>query len=1055
MKKNPLMKIGLLGILLCFTNLVFAQRVITGVVSDENEPIPGASITVKESPNTGTVSDLSGNFKLTLPANAKNLSVSFVGYETQIVPVKGKSIFQIVLKSSDTQLDEIVVVGYGSMKKSDLTGAVGSLKRDDFLKNNVTSINAGLQGKMAGVQVVSNDGAPGSGVSIQIRGANSFSTSSEPLYVVDGIPYNTASTATGQSNLQTSNPLSTINPNDIESIEVLKDASSTAIYGSRGANGVVLITTRKGAMGKDKVEFSANFGFSTVKQLDVLDPYTYALYINEETLNSYGEDGTLPYGGRWTYSYMPDGSLIKESGTYSAAPEDYLTPGKFVEDEYGNRVQIGGANWQDKIFTNSFSQEYNLTVSGASDKGGYSISGNVLDQNGVIRNSGYKRYTIRTNIFRKVHKWLEVGLNSNLTKSKTDFAKTSSGTGVIRSALLYPTTLQENVSNREDLLWLAANPKTYLDEAKDQLDDLNTFTSAYAEVGLAKFLKFRQNVGYSYSISKRNYYYTRNTGEGQAPTNGLGGQSDNWYSSFTSESLLTFNHTFNKKHTLGAVAGITYEQSNYGWKAMSAKGFPTDLTGEYDMSAALNPQNPQSGRGQNALLSFLGRVNYSYDNRYLLTVSYRRDGSSKFAKGNKYADFASGAIAWRFTEEDFMKSVRWLSNGKLRFSYGETGNQGIGAYSTIEKLGISNYPLGGGMNSGLAESAYVNPNLKWETTSQYDLGLDLGFLNDRINFTIDLYYKKTRDLLQSLKMPQSSGWETRMANFGNVTNKGLELSGNFHILKNKPIDWTLSANISFNKNEISGLKSDQFASDLWYGAGEVFIQRNGCPIGAIYGYVEDGYWDNEAEIRSDPRYANASKGTINSMIGEIKYWDKNGDGAITPEDRDIIGDTNPDFIYGITNNFAWKNLSLSFFFQASHGNDVFNGNLTDVTMSNIGNIPRFAYESRWTPENYQSAKWPKAIAGYTRAWQITNRYVEDGSYLRLKNLTVGYKFLKPIKGIDLINLTFTATNLFTITDYSWYDPDVNVFGGDSARRGVDLYSYPLSRTFSLGINMTF
>ncbi len=1056
---------GLTGRLLClavfflFANGLLAQRNITGVVNDDaGEPVTGAVIAVVEVSGLGTVSDANGKFSLNLPEKGKTIRVSMMGYAPQTIMVGNRNHLNVILPVSSEELDEVVVIGYGAVKKRDLTGSVGNLKREDLLSSNPTSINAGMQGKIAGVKVDQNDGAPGSGVTIQIRGANSFLTSTEPLYVVDGIPFGTASTPTGQT-LYKSNPLSSINPNDIESIEVLKDASATAIYGSRGANGVVLITTRKGSAGKDKIEFSATFGMSTVNKLKVLDPYSYANYINEEAINGAEYSGRpyyrLPYSGTWSYSYTPNNQIIPGSGVYSPSPDDFKNPGQIVTDQYGNQTEIGGADWQDQIFTTGITSEYNLSVSGANDKGGYAISGNVLDQEGVIKNSGYTRYTIRTNNYRKVREWVEIGLNASITNAKTKLAQTSAGTGIIRSALLFPTTLAVNVGNRDDLIWLAANPNTYLEESKDNVDALDAFTSSYAELKFTDYLKFRQNIGFGYSTNRRGFYYNRHTAEGRSPNNGLGGQSDNWYSGFTSESLLTFDKKITDSQSLNAVLGITYENSGYGGKYVYAKNFPTDITEEYNLGFATEYGRPSSYRGGSKLLSFLGRVNYSLFDKYLFTVSFRRDGSSKFADGNKFADFASGAFAWRFSEENFLKNQRILSNGKLRISYGETGNQGLGSYATIQKLTPSNYPMGGGLVSGLAESELYNVALKWETTSQVDAGIDLGFLKDRISLTVDMYYKDTRDLLQMLKIPQSTGFRTVISNSGNVVNKGLEITGNFRILTGKPFDWTLNANLSFNQNEISGLEYDQFAEGLWYGAGEVFIQRDGYPIGVIYGYVEDGFWDNEAEIRANPKYASESNAVVKNMIGEIKYRDLNGDGNIGPEDRTIIGDTNPDYMFGITNTFSWKNFTLGVFVQGVVGNDIFNGNLVDVTMSNIANIPQFAYDSRWTKDDFEGARWPKPSGAYDRSWLISDRYVEDGSYVRLKNLNLGYKFIRPVKGIDVLNVYFNATNLITWTDYSWYNPDVNVFGGDPARRGVDYYSYPTSKTFSLGVNVTF
>lgn len=806
-------------------------------------------------------------------------------------------------------------------------------------------------------------------------------------------------------------------------------------------------------------------GFSRIaNKVKVLDAATYASYINEQDLNSYQYDGKpyaqLSYPGMWSYPSLPNGTLDYENGKYLPSPKDYRNPGYYT-DEYGNQTWVGGADWQDLIYQNGFSQEYNLSVSGGSEKGWHAFSGNFLNQDGIIKESGFTRYALRANIGRKMYKWLEMGMNMNFTHTETDFSKTNSNDyGVIRSSLIFPPnydpTHMDQTTN-DELSWLASNPYAYINDTKDHLKAINVFTSSYAEVKLFPFLKFRQNLGISYTNHNRGTYFGQQTqeGSGQNGINGKAGQSDNWYMGITTESLFTFDKTFGV-HGINAVVGFTAEKTNWGSKSMSATGFPNDLTQDYDMSLGTKPGKLQSDRGDAALASFLGRINYTLLDKYIFTASYRTDGSSKFTDANKWAGFLSGAFAWRMSEEKFIKDLNIFSNLKFRASYGETGNQGIGSYRTLPMLSVANYPFAGGINSGFAQVDWRGPvadDLRWETTAQYNVGLDMGFLNGRINLTVDYYHKKTRDLLQEVKIPLSTGFANMMVNSGYVTNEGLEISGKFYLLQNTPLKWNIDANISFNKNQIGGLEADQFATRLWYKADEVFLQRNGCPIGTIFGYVEDGFYDNLAEVMADPDPAVRAKGQ--KMIGEIKYRNFDDNPAITNADRVIIGDTNPDFVYGITNNFSWKNFTLSFFFQGSQGNDIFNGNLMDVKMGNVANIPQAAYDTRWTPETTAIAQWPKAVSSYERNMLISDRYVEDGSYLKLKNLNIGYNWANPFKGIKNLNFYASATNLFTITDYSWFDPEVNAFGSDASRRGVDIYSYPSSRTYSIGMKVTF
>lgn len=1063
-------KLSLLLVVL-FASLQFsAQTLLKGTVLDgsmNNEPMIGASVIVKGT-SSGGVTDLDGNFSITIPKGHNQIVVSCVGYKSETVNISGKDFVKVILKEDAALMDEVVVIGYGSMKKSDLSGALSQLKGEDLMKGGAIDVAHGMQGKIAGVQIQQSDGAPGGGMSIVVRGTNSFSTSSQPLYIVDGVPFDSGSMPSNGATQteQGSNPLSMLNPHDIENIEVLKDASATAIYGSRGANGVVIITTKRGKSGKPRVEFSGSFGWSKItKQIDMLDPVTYAQYINEQTLNDIEYNGSrptaLPYPGTWGYQTYTDGHINYNTGKYTGKPEDFANPGWYY-DEYGNATELGVANWQDEIFQTASQQDYNLNVSGGSNEGYYSFSGNYTKQTGTIKNSGYERYSLRANIARHITDWLEIGTNSSFTNSTTDFANTLSyNTGVVRSALLFPPTYGPNMdtTTADNLNWLAANPAAYVRSAVDHLESINYFSSSFAELKFTPWLKFRQNLGLSYTDSHRGSYYDRHTQEGKSPTNGLASRSSNKWKGLTAESIVTFEKTFNNIHALNVMGAFTFETGKWENEAVKASNFPDDLTLYYDLSRATNQATLDNGdgtgnRGEQRLASFLGRINYTLKDRYLLTASIRSDGSSKFTTKNKWATFLSAALAWRASEEKFIKDLNIFSNLKFRVSYGETGNQGIGSYRTLPMLSTANYPFGGTVTSGSAAVNWRGPvddGLKWETTAQWNAGIDFGWFDNRLTLTVDYYYKNTRDLLQNVKIPTSTGFSNMLTNSGRVTNEGLELAINGTPINTRDWHWDINANISFNKNTIHELDGDQYATTLWYGADDVFIQRNGCPIGAIFGYVEDGFYDTEAEVMADPKLG--AGGT--AKIGEIKYRDMNGDGVINESDRVIIGDTNPKFVYGITNNIRWKDLTLSFMFQGSQGNDIFNGNLQDIHLGNIGNITRDAYNTRWTAANYENARWPMATGGYERNFLISDRYVENASYLRLKNISLSYNWRRPLKSIENIQFSFGATNVFTITNYSWYDPDVNAFGSDSSRRGVDIYSYPISRTYTLGLNFTF
>ena len=1039
----------LVTFVLCTLSLcTFAQTTVTGRVMDgaNNETAIGATVIVAGT-QVGTVTDFDGNFAIDVPEGKFILQVSMVGYKTQVVNIKGKERVEVTLQQDVQEMDEVVVVGYGVMKKRDLSGSVSQIKSEDLLSGAQIGTAQSLTGKIAGVDVKESDGAPGSGVSITVRGANSFTTSSQPLYIVDGVPFGTdpngvpASGANdGQNTSQ--NPLSMINPNDIEKIEVLKDASATAIYGSRGANGVVIITTRKGQQGKPKVELSVRGSVSQIaRKVQMLDPYHYALYQNEAAANSrLYEGGTQrdPYRGEWDYPYIGSGYVYTQ-GKYNPSPEDFLNPG-LRTDKYGNVDEVAGADWQDEIYRTGWSHEYNASVSGGTDKGYYAFSGNYTGQTGIIKNTGYQRYGLSINTAWHITKWLEIGTSQHFTHATTDFQRTNSeNTGIIRSSLIFPATYgpHQQTEQLDELNWLAANPVNYVNGAKDRLRQISWFSSSFVEFTILPWLKLRQNLGLGYNDGHRETYYDRHTQEGKSPANGKAGKASNIWKSLTAETLLTFDHKFNENHSINAVLGVTFERGEGSNESMTATNFPNDLTKDADMSLALDKAVLKSSRTVQSLESYLARVNYTLMGRYLFTASARVDGSSSFAKNHKWAPFFSGAFAWRMIDEEWMQSQDVLSNWKWRVSFGETGNQAIGAYRTLTVFDAANYPYNGMLESGQAMIDWrgpTNPDLRWETTDQADAGLDIGFFNNRINLTLDYYWKKTRDLLQNVTIPSSSGFSQMMVNSGWVINQGFELTIGALAIDMRDWRWQLDANFSLNRNRIGGLAGDQYATALWSKADQVFLQRNGCPIGTLYGYKEEG---------------------IDPATGEIIYADLTGDGKITEADRTIIGNTNPDFTYSLTSRLSWKGLSLNFMLQGSHGNDIFNYNLTDITMSNIGNITKTAYDHRWTAENPDGALWPKPTAGYNRTWLVSDRYVEDGSFLKIKYITLAYDWNNPAKGIEKINFNFTVNNAWTFTRYSWFDPDVNAAGTNPACPGVDSYSYPSARTYSLGINFVF
>lgn len=1025
-----------------------AQTTITGRVMDgaANESAIGASVLVVGT-TVGTITDFDGNFTLEVPEGKFMIQVSMVGFKTQVINIRGKERIDVTLMEDTQVMEEVVVVGYGTMKKRDLSGSVSQIKSEDLMAGGVPDVAMSMQGKIAGVDVRTSDAAPGGSTSITIRGANSFTTSSQPLYIVDGIPYGTDPNGVPQSGAnsgqnQSQNPLSMLNPNEIEKIEVLKDASATAIYGSRGANGVVIITTKKGKEGKPKVEVGVKGSLQQIaRKVQVLDAYHYALYQNEAAENSRLYEGYTqqnPYRGEWEYPYIGSGYVYSQ-GTYNPSPEDFLNPG-IREDKYGNKDEVAGTDWQDAIYQTGWAQEYNASVSGGTEKGYYSFSGNFTDATGIIKNTGYQRYGLSINTGWHVTNWLEIGTSQHFTHATTNFQRTNSeNTGIIRSSLIFPPTygVHQETEQLDELNWLAANPVAYINGAKDQLKQISWFSSSYLEFKIQPWLKLRQNLGLGYNDGHRSTYYDRHTQEGKSPYNGKAGKASNIWRSVTSETLLMFDHKFNEYHSINAVAGATFERGRGESESATVTNFPTDAIQDASMQLALDRAVLNSSNTTQSLASFLGRVNYTLMGRYLFTASARVDGSSSFAPKHKWAPFFSGAFAWRMIDEKWMQDQNVLSNWKWRVSYGQTGNQAIGAYRTLTMFADAKYPYNGTLESGVAMIDWrgpTNPDLKWETTDQFDAGLDIGFANNRFNLTIDYYYKRTHDLLQLVSIPASSGFSQMLINSGNVTNQGVEITFGAEIFDKGDWRWHIDANFALNRNKIGGLTGDQYATSLWSKADQVFLQRNGCPIGTLYGYKEEG---------------------IDPTTGEIVYSDLNGDGQITAADRDIIGNTNPKFTGALTSNLSWKGLTLSFMLQGSYGNDILNYNLTDITMSNLGNITQEAYDHRWTKENPNGALWPKATAGYNRTWLLSDRYVEDGSYLKIKYITLSYDWNNPAKWLEKINFNFTVGNVWTFTKYSWFDPDVNSGGTNAACPGVDSYSYPAARSYSLSVNFTF
>ena len=1027
---------------------------ISGLVVDSSgDPLIGATVQVKNS-KVGAITDIDGKFSIKCK-NGANLVVSYVGYETK--EIKASNGMTVTLSDSSSELDELVVVGYGYLKKSDLTGSVSSVKGDQLMKSAPVSMEDGIRGRLTGVNVTSNDGAPGGGISIQIRGANSFQGSTQPLFVVDGVPMGDSNddTINFDSNSATyNNALSSLNPNDIASIEILKDASATAIYGSRGANGVVLITTKSGAgLGnKDKVTFSYKSTISNpTKKIKVLSPRDYAKYRNTSYINTQEVSDFA-----WEQINLPFPGMNNAEGEYLKGPDD------FGDDCY---------YWQDQIFRTGHSEDLNLSISGQSKGFDYVVSGGYLHQAGIVKGSNYDRYTLKTTLNRDVKSWLKVGSSIGVTFSSSDAVKTATnnknnGTeGIIRSAITYPATqTQEDLDNEYSMV---AVPTNYT-EALNKNKNVAIRTSNYMNINIYKGLIYRMVIGYNYTRNDANRYFPVTLAEGRN-VNGKSFAGDNRHSTLLFDNLLMYNGSFGR-HNINATVGTSWEKSSYYNKSIAVQGFGNDLTEGWLLGDASTMVEAKSGLGDSKLFSLIGRVAYNYDGKYFLTFTARQDASSKFAAGRRGSFFPSIGVSYRLSKEKFMEALSpVINNLKIRYSYGASGNQGVSSYQTFALMAGTNYPFGSYIQNGYATDAYNPGNalLTWETTWQHDAGIEL-YLFNKLSVELDYYRKKTTDLLQYKQTAPSSGIMQILSNCGAVINEGFEAAVKYNAVETKDFSLSIGGNISFNKNKITDFGESPMFPNSIYNSLRPYAIADGHAIGSFYGYELDGLWRTYDEVIAshqfktqypdfDPSQNDAVMNEIikRDWIGEYKYVDRDGDGFITDNDQTWIGDANPDFYYGFNFDLRWKNFDCSVLFQGVKGNDIFNMNsLRYNDLGKTQNIPYYIYDQSFSndPENGTTRK----IFYYDgRDGRFSRAYLDKGSYLKLRTLSLGYTFYNLIPGVQSIRLSAVANNLFTFTHYKGYDPEVNSFGSTPSLRGIDSGAYPQQRSFVFGVDVSF
>ena len=971
--------LGLLFLLCLIPLWAFSQNItVKGVVKDATgESVIGASVVQKGTSN-GIITDIDGNFTLNVPSNS-TIVISFVGYKTQEIPVAGKTQINVTMKEDTEMLDEVVVVGYGQMKRSDLTGSVVSVNDQAIKKSVPTSIDQVLQGRAAGVQIQANSGTPGASTSIRIRGINSLNATNQPIFVIDGV---VVDSATDDEN---SNPLSSINPSDIVSMDVLKDASATAIYGSRASNGVIMITTKRGQAGEATVTYDGYAGWQEMpKQLDMLNLRQYAQHHNDRSALG----------------------LVEQSSSF-------VRPDLLGE----------GTNWQDELFSKAFMTSHNISVSGGNNKTTYAFSGGFLDQDGIALGSSFRRLSLRANIDTEIKSWLRGGVNFSFAESKQNVGTDNN---TIMSALIQQPTVAvtspDGSFDGPDDVWMPENPVGLASIRTNNNRKTNFRFNTYLEANLLKGLTFKTELSADWNFN--NYYYYQPDYQFGIKTSDT--RTSRWTKTNTKywswRNILTYNNTFAEKHNINVMVGQEMSHSNWETQVGTATGFLSNTTP--DLSAGdVTTSTTTGSRVVNSIASFFGRAFYSFDERYLLTATIRRDGSSKFAKGNKWGWFPAVALAWRASQESFLRNNAIINNLKLRAGWGATGNQNVSDYAYMALLSYKTTPWGTGVLTGNT----ANPDLTWETTHSYNVGIDLGLFQNRIEVIADVYYKKTKNLLLQLPLPAYLGSSGQGAasnpwgNVGSLENKGIELTVNTTNITNKDFQWTSNLVFSLNRNKVLELDTDNSSIEKSYqpSSASYIVTKTtvGQPIGQFWGYKVIGRFDEPTDFYYKDADGNVKQVAIpegntiaknSTWIGDYIYEDRNGDGVINNEDCTYIGNPEPKFTYGIGNTFSYKGFDLTIFFSGSYGNKALNltryriedprsnGNIlkSSLNYAQIGlidpNGPDDDYRNlhvvNGSATTLPALQESDANNNFTR---ISDMLVEDASYIRLQNISIG------------------------------------------------------------------
>ncbi|WP_159518012.1 SusC/RagA family TonB-linked outer membrane protein [Sunxiuqinia indica] len=1029
------------------------QKTITGKVTDSNDlPLPGVTVVIKGS-TVGTITDLDGEYQISEVPTNSTLVFSFVGLKTQEIQVEGRSAIDVTMVEDAIGLDEVVAIGYGTVRKRDLTGSVVSVGADKLEERPYSNAMQALSGQVSGVQITQTQGAPGIAPTVKVRGASSINAGTTPLYVVDGIPLedNTSnSTSTGASsgsNMDFNrNPLNYINPNDIESIEILKDASSAAIYGSRGANGVVLITTKQGQAGETKIEANYEFGISRVnRKTEMMDAKQFIEFQTAARNNSW--------------------ATIVANDPNATRGNNVTVPVEFSDSEWLNRIG-NGTDWQDVLFRTAQSHNIQLSASGGNEKTQFMVSAGFLDSEGVVDQNTYSRINLRSNVRHKFNDRSRMGLNIGLSRAQEAPYGTSGKSDVTSLALqsnpifpLYVETGSLGFKDPESIwntfvkyglqLW---HPYSLTREA-DKKKIMNVVTaSSYFEYDVLKDLTFKTSMSTNVENTFYNFYWNEGQNWGYsgwvpATADFITLQSYNW----VWENTLNYNKTFNEVHDLSVLAGYSIQEQRTDYSNMRASSFPNDLV--HTLNAGVVNNGSTSAQDW-SLISYLARTNYSYKGKYLVTAAVRADGSSRFGSNNLWGYFPSGSVAWRMSEEAFLQSTSWLDNLKVRLSYGATGNNQIPNYGAIGILGYSPYVAGDNVEQGISTETFADKNLKWEKTGQVNFGVDMSILNQRVNFSGDIYYSKTRDLLLDVPIPILTGFSSTLTNVGELENKGFEVNVNTRNIDRK-FKWMTDFNIFANRNKVLKLGENDAPIDINVSS---MTSRTvvGKPIGMYYGYVIDGVIMSQAELNS-----NEYPVWPGSEPGDPRVKDVNDDGKIDSEDRTFLGNYQPTFQWGMTNTWSYEGIELSVMLRGSHGAEVLNHNARYLK-SGVGGGNRNMYEvvsNFWRSEsNPGNGEIPKPRMLPTTVRDFGSSYwVEDGSFVRIQNIRIGYNLPQRMAqklNVGGVKLYVNMENVYVFSDYLGYDPEGSTYQ-TGVLVGFDYGAYPNPFTATAGVNITF